>query len=119
MELRRIARAQALEAGAEIEAATVESVNGSCDDFHVRLADGREFSSRRVLFATGLRDIIPEIPGLLDFYGTGIWHCPDCDGPSVQGLKVGVIGWGRQIAAGSIPGRRPRSASASTSRRRR
>lgn len=99
MELRRLARAQALEAGAEIEAATVESTSGGCDDFRARLSDGREFAARRLLFATGLRDIIPEIPGLLDYYGTGIWHCPDCDGPSVQGLRVGVIGWGRQIAA--------------------
>lgn len=99
LELRRIAREQAIAAGAELEAATVESVHGSCDDFRVRLSDERELGARRVLFATGLRDIIPEIPGLLDYYGTGIWHCPDCDGPSVEGLRVGVIGWGRQIAA--------------------
>src|SRR5690606_36647023 len=39
------------------------------------------------------------IPGLRDFYGTSIWHCPDCDGPSVEGLRVGVIGWGRPVAA--------------------
>jgi thioredoxin reductase len=99
MELRRIARAQALEAGAEFEAATVDLVTGEIDDFRVRLTDRRTFKARRVLFATGLRDIIPEIPGLLDYYGTGIWHCPDCDGPSIQGMRVGVIGWGRQIAA--------------------
>jgi thioredoxin reductase len=65
----------------------------------VGLADGRELSSRRILFTTGLRDIIPEIPGLMDFYGSSIWHCPDCDGPGVEGLRVGVIGWGRKIAA--------------------
>lgn len=99
MELRRIGRAQAAEAGAEIETAVVESVDGVCDDFQVHLVDGRVVSSRRVVFATGLRDIIPEIPGLLDFYGTSIWHCPDCDGPGIQGLRVGVIGWGRSIAA--------------------
>jgi thioredoxin reductase len=99
MELRRIGRAQARDAGAEIEQAVVESVEGKCDDFVVRLADGRGFGARRLLFATGLRDIIPEIPGFLDFYGSSIWHCPDCDGPSIVGRKVGVIGWGRPIAA--------------------
>ena len=99
MELRRIGRAQATGAGAEYEEATVESAEGEQDAFHVTLADGRAVQARRLLFATGLRDIIPEIPGLQDFYGSSIWHCPDCDGPGVEGLRVGVIGWGRQIAA--------------------
>lgn len=99
MQLRRIGREQALSAGAEIEAATVASVAGKIDEFEVRLTDGRSVRARRVVFATGLRDIIPEIPGLLDFYGTSIWHCPDCDGPGVQDLRIGVIGWGRSIVA--------------------
>lgn len=98
MELRRIGREQALRAGAEYEAATVETAAGEEDDFRVTLADGRVFAARRLLFTTGLRDIIPEIPGLEQFYGSSIWHCPDCDGPSAAGLRVGVIGWGRQIA---------------------
>ena len=53
--------------------------------------------ARRVLLATGLLDIKPEIPGFDEFYGTSIWHCPDCDGPSITGLRVGVIGWGTSI----------------------
>jgi thioredoxin reductase len=98
-ELRRTGREQAKRAGAEFEPACVERVSGEIDDFRVYLADDREFRARRLLFATGLRDIIPEIPGLHDFYGTSIWHCPDCDGPSVNDCRVGVIGWGRQIAS--------------------
>lgn len=99
LELRRIGRAQAADAGAEIETATVERASGEKDDFRVRVVDGREHRARRLLFATGLKDIIPEIPGLMECYGSSIWHCPDCDGPSVVGKRVGVIGWGRQIAA--------------------
>jgi thioredoxin reductase len=99
LELRRIGRAQATDAGAETEEAVVETIDGEIDDFVLRLADGRGFGARRILFATGLRDIIPEIPGLMDCYGTSIWHCPDCDGPSIVGRKVAVIGWGRSIAA--------------------
>lgn len=99
LELRRIGREQARNAGAVLETGTVAAVEGERDRFLVRLADGRTFGARRLLFATGLRDIIPEIPGLEDFYGTSIWHCPDCDGPGVADQRVGVIGWGRQIAA--------------------
>jgi thioredoxin reductase len=98
-EMRRIGRDQATAAGAEYRRGTVESVTGRIDDFRVVLSDGTAHPSRRLLFATGLRDVIPEIPGLLECYGTSIWHCPDCDGPYVTDQRVGVIGWGRQIAA--------------------
>ncbi|HET7275212.1 MAG TPA: NAD(P)/FAD-dependent oxidoreductase [Longimicrobiaceae bacterium] len=98
-ELRRIGREQACAAGAEFEAACVESVSGQCDDFEIKLSDDRSVGARRLVFATGLKDIIPEIPGLQECYGTSIWHCPDCDGPTTTNLRVGVIGWGRQIAA--------------------
>ncbi|HEX2077904.1 MAG TPA: NAD(P)/FAD-dependent oxidoreductase [Longimicrobium sp.] len=98
-ELRRTVKLQAVDAGAEYEPGVVLSVEGEKDDFRVNLEDGRTFGARRLLLATGLKDIVPEIPGLQDFYGTSIWHCPDCDGPSVVDVKVGVIGWGRQIAA--------------------
>ena len=98
LELRRIGREHATAAGAELEAAVVKSVSGRIDDFVVTLADDREFRSRRILFATGLKDIKPEIPGFDELYGTSIWHCPDCDGPTVTGKKVGIIGWGTSIA---------------------
>lgn len=98
-ELRQRGREQASAAGAEISRGTVMTVEGEIGDFTITVDDGRTVTARRVLFATGLRDIIPEIPGLRDFYGTSIWHCADCDGPGVEGLRVAVIGWGRQIAA--------------------
>lgn len=98
LELRGIGREQAEKAGAEVSDGVVESVGGEKDGFWVKLADGGEFRSRRLLFATGLKDIKPEIQGFDDFYGSSIWHCPDCDGPSITGLKVGVIGWGKGIA---------------------
>jgi len=98
LELRRIGREQAASAGAELEAAVVKTVGGAIDDFRVTLSDDRVFRSRRLLFATGLKDIKPEVPGFDDFYGSSIWHCPDCDGPSIQGKKVGILGWGTSIA---------------------
>ncbi len=98
-ELRRTLKLQAVDAGAEYEPACVEAVEGAEDGFTVTLADGRTFGARRLLLCTGLRDIVPEIEGLQRFYGATIWHCPDCDGPSVPGKRIAVIGWGRQIAA--------------------
>ena len=98
-ELRLRLREQALTAGSEIRAAMVEAVEGREDDFRVTLSDGVELRARRVLLCTGLKDILPEIPGFDELYGKSIWHCPDCDGPGVADMRVGVLGWGRQIAA--------------------
>lgn len=98
-ELRRIGIEQAKHAGAEFEAAKVERVEGELDDFRVILSDDRLIRARRLLVCTGLRDVKPEIPGLEEFYGKSIWYCPDCDGPGVTDMNVGIIGWGRGIAA--------------------
>jgi thioredoxin reductase len=97
-EVRRVGREQAIKAGAEIEAATVERIEGESGDFLLTLSDDRTVRARRILLATGLKDIVPEVEGLDEYYGTSIWHCPDCDGPEVRGKEVGIIGWGTGIA---------------------
>jgi thioredoxin reductase len=48
--------------------------------FQVRLQDGNAVSGRKVLFATGIRDELPQIPGFAECYGRSIHHCPYCDG---------------------------------------
>ncbi len=97
-ELRRIGQEQARGAGAEFAHGCVESIEGEKDDFTVTLSGGSTLTARRILLATGLKDIVPETPGLTDFYGQSIWHCPDCDGPEVVGKRVAIMGWGEGIA---------------------
>ncbi|HET6569279.1 MAG TPA: NAD(P)/FAD-dependent oxidoreductase [Rhodothermales bacterium] len=53
---------------------------GSGSRFEVILNDGRRFESRKLLLATGVRDNLPDIPGLERYYGRGVHHCPYCDG---------------------------------------
>jgi thioredoxin reductase len=54
------------------------------------------FEARRLLLATGLRDLTPDCPGFRDFYGVTVFHCPDCDGFEVSGKRVAVLGSGRE-----------------------
>jgi thioredoxin reductase len=56
------------------------------------------FEARRLLLATGLRDLTPDCPGFRDFYGVTVFHCPDCDGFEVTGKRVAVMGSGRETA---------------------
>lgn len=62
--------------------------------FTVTLADGRRVTARRVLVATGLRDVLPDIPGLAQQWGRGVVHCPYCHGWEVRDQPIGVLGIG-------------------------
>lgn len=97
-ELRRILIEQALAAGAVREGASVVSIKGEKSDFSIMLEDGRCFSTRRVILAYGRQDILPEIDGLDALYGVSVFHCPDCDGPSMLDQRVGVYGNDRSAA---------------------
>jgi thioredoxin reductase len=52
--------------------------------------EGRTYSSRKLLVATGLTDNIPDIPGFKEFYGKSVFHCPYCDGWEIRDKKIGV-----------------------------
>jgi thioredoxin reductase len=49
------------------------------------------FDARRLLLATGLRDLTPDCPGFREFYGWSVFHCPDCDGFEVRDKRVAVL----------------------------
>ena len=98
-ELRSSFRDQAETAGAVIRKCRVEEVSGSKGDFSVAAGPGDRPKARRVVLAYGRRDRVPTLPGLRDYYGTSVFHCPDCDGPSIAGCDVAVLGHDRPAAA--------------------
>lgn len=79
--------------------------------FRVDLHDGRRFTARRLLLATGVADILPTLPGFDDLYGRSVFHCPYCDGWELRGqplavygcqrrgygLSIELLGWSRDI----------------------
>ncbi|WP_052852673.1 NAD(P)/FAD-dependent oxidoreductase [Streptomyces avicenniae] len=62
--------------------------------FTVTLADGAILHARRLLVATGLRDDLPDIPGLAGHWGRGVVHCPYCHGWEVRDEPIGVLATG-------------------------
>jgi thioredoxin reductase len=91
-ELRAIARAQA-EAypSVQVRQATVTGLSGHDGDFHAQLDDGAVVHCRKVLVATGVKDVLPEIEGLRDVYGQSAFICPYCDGWELRDQPLVLI----------------------------
>lgn len=62
--------------------------------FETTLQTGEMLESRKLLIATGVRDNIPDIKGISDFYGRSVFHCPYCDGWEVRDQPLAVYGRG-------------------------
>jgi thioredoxin reductase len=70
----------------------VDSAAGSGPAFEIHLDDGRSLRTGRVLVTTGLRDEIPDIPGVRERWGRDLLHCPYCHGYEVRDQALGVLG---------------------------
>lgn len=64
--------------------------------FEVSLDDGRQAQGRRLLLATGVRDVLPALPGVAERWGQTVLHCPYCHGYEIGdgagGQPIGVLG---------------------------
>ena len=69
-----------------------DTVVGVEPGFHVRLAGGSPLRARRILVATGLRDELPDLPGVRERWGRDLLHCPYCHGYEVRDQPLGVLG---------------------------
>ncbi|KEF33189.1 pyridine nucleotide-disulfide oxidoreductase [Deinococcus sp. RL] len=54
--------------------------------------DGGWVHARRLLFASGVRDVLPGVPGLRARWGHTVHHCPYCDGWPNRESALGVLG---------------------------
>ncbi|MFU8864285.1 MAG: NAD(P)/FAD-dependent oxidoreductase [Rhodobacterales bacterium] len=59
--------------------------------FRIQLADGGQITARRIILAYGVRDTLPDLPGLRERWGVSVLHCPYCHGYELNGQAVGVL----------------------------
>ncbi|MDI1463247.1 NAD(P)/FAD-dependent oxidoreductase [Catellatospora sp. KI3] len=88
-ELLAVGRAEVTGYGGRIIDATVVGIEPG---FQVRLADATTLRARRVLVTTGLRDELPDLPGVRQRWGRDLLHCPYCHGHEVRDRPLGVLG---------------------------
>jgi thioredoxin reductase len=89
-ELLKRGRAEVQRYGGVILQQRVEQIARMGDHmYEVRAQES--FQTRAVLLAMGIRDVLPDCEGFMDFYGVTAHHCSDCDGYEVRGKRVAVI----------------------------
>lgn len=71
-------------------AGRMESPSSAGGNFEVAVGKERH-ASRRLLLATGVKDILPDIPGLEQRWGKSVFHCPYCHGYELNQGRTGVI----------------------------
>lgn len=91
-EIARLARAQvavypsvSFKSGLVLTAATTET------GFNVRLQTGEEFTSVKLVLASGIKDLMPDISGFAESWGISVLHCPYCHGYEVRYQKTGIL----------------------------
>lgn len=70
---------------------TVTDVLKTENGFRVSLLEGEVFSSRKIIFAIGIKDILPGISGLSECWGISVLHCPYCHGYEVKHLPTAIL----------------------------
>ncbi|AEV39445.1 thioredoxin-disulfide reductase [Pseudovibrio sp. FO-BEG1] len=69
----------------------VQEILGEIGAFRVSTDKGTDFTAHRILLATGVRDELPDIPGLAERWGTSVLHCPYCHGYELNKEPIAVI----------------------------
>ncbi|MCB9672977.1 MAG: NAD(P)/FAD-dependent oxidoreductase [Alphaproteobacteria bacterium] len=85
LELNRIGREQLAPYGSvSVRATRVDDVERVEGGFVLHDADGGATRASRLVLATGVEDVLPDVPGLRELWGTGVFHCPYCHGWEVR-----------------------------------
>lgn len=71
-------------------------IDGSSSEsaFTLHTEHSGSYMATKLLFATGIRDIMPDIEGFDQCWGISAIHCPYCHGYEVKGQAIGILGNG-------------------------
>lgn len=72
------------------------AINGTKTEtsFEIEVVSGEKFNTKKIIFATGIKDIMPNIEGFSDCWGISVLHCPYCHGYEVKNEITGILGNG-------------------------
>ena len=83
--------------GVEIVQDDIQSLAKEEGVFHV-IGQTKSYRASRVLVATGLTHLPPEIAGVRECLGLSLFFCKDCDAYRVQGKRIVILGHNNEAA---------------------
>lgn len=87
-ELLRLGREEIEGYGVEVRDDRVVSASPG---FEVRLESGAVLEAKKLLVTAGIRDELPDLPGVAELWGDQVHFCPYCHGYEVHDDQVGVV----------------------------
>ncbi|HLT09011.1 MAG TPA: NAD(P)/FAD-dependent oxidoreductase [Cyclobacteriaceae bacterium] len=61
------------------------------DGFLINTASGQSVMTKKLIVATGIKDMLPDIKGFADCWGISVVHCPYCHGYEFRNQKTGIL----------------------------
>jgi thioredoxin reductase len=59
--------------------------------FEITTSKGDKFTSKKLVFATGIKDKMPDIKGFAECWGISVIHCPYCHGYEFRKRATGIF----------------------------
>ncbi|HEU5124527.1 MAG TPA: NAD(P)/FAD-dependent oxidoreductase [Verrucomicrobiae bacterium] len=92
-ELLQRARDQARRYHVKIRRDEIFAARKSTENTFLLKGDSKTYECRRLLLATGIYHLPPEIPQIKPCLGHSLFFCKDCDGFRVRGQSIAIYGW--------------------------
>jgi thioredoxin reductase len=70
----------------------IKNGNNNESSFELVTSENDErYQSKALIISTGLKDVLPSIENISDYYGRSLFHCPYCDGYELRDKPLVVI----------------------------
>ncbi|RUS46902.1 NAD(P)/FAD-dependent oxidoreductase [Cohnella sp. AR92] len=69
----------------------VTDIRKSEQGFVLTVGAGEQVQARKLILSAGLKEKLPDIEGLRDFYGRSVFNCPFCDGWELRDQPLAII----------------------------
>jgi len=73
---------------------TAINAERTSNGFKIHVAGGENFETKKLIFATGIKDTLPPIKGFSECWGISVLHCPYCHGYEIRNKRTGIFGNG-------------------------
>ncbi len=84
---------QAEHYGAKFAEDFIKDLRRGPDNIFQAMGQQSVYEARRVLLATGVYHLPPDIPGVQECLGHSMFFCKDCDGVRCEEKRIGILGW--------------------------